>query len=257
VPTRLGVTARHDDGALVLDVTPTPETLVHGVVRASVLSFAVDAVAGLVVDDDLTMWTLTTDMSIRMRAMPAPDLLSTSLTVLRRGGRSATCSVDLHDPLGHLVATGALGFTRVPRRDTDPPKPDVSPEVAPQMFRDLGGLSRPLREEAGIEVVDAANGVVEVAVTASLRNSAGTLQGAMVALVAEAAAEELVGCRSGAPVVVTDLDLRYLAQAHVGPVRTRCRPLGDGPDAPVEVELVDTSQDRVTTHVYARAVPAP
>jgi acyl-coenzyme A thioesterase PaaI-like protein len=48
-----------------------------------------------------------------------------------------------------------------------------------------------LREEAGIEVIDAAEGVVQVEVTPGLRNPAGTLQGAMVALLAEAAAPPL------------------------------------------------------------------
>jgi acyl-coenzyme A thioesterase PaaI-like protein len=90
-----------------------------------------------------------------------------------------------------------------------------------------------------------------------VRNPAGTLQGAMVALLAESAAEDLVAARAGRPVVVTDLDLRYLAQAHEGPVRTSCRPLGSDACAPIEVRLIDTSNDRVTTLVYARAVPVP
>src|SRR5262249_47563550 len=115
--------------------------------------------------------------------------------------------------------------------------------------------SRPLREEANIEVIDAARGAVQVEVTPALRNPAGTLQGAMVALLAEVAVEELAATRVGGPVVVTELDLRYLAQAPVGPVRTRCNVLGLAPDAPIEVELIDTSVDRVTTLVYARAVP--
>ena len=72
----------------------------------------------------------------------------------------------------------------------------------------LAPLTRPLREEAGIEVVDAAEGVVQIDVTPELRNPAGTLQGAMVALVAEAAAEDLVATRFESPAVVTDLDLR-------------------------------------------------
>jgi hypothetical protein len=42
--------------------------------------------------------------------------------------------------------------------------------------------------------------------------------------------------------------------ARTGPVRTRSRLLGSGPDAPVQVELVDTSTDDITTLVYARAV---
>jgi acyl-coenzyme A thioesterase PaaI-like protein len=114
-----------------------------------------------------------------------------------------------------------------------------------------------LREEAGIQVVDGSIGEVLMEVTPVLRNPAGTLQGAMVALLAEAATEDFVSTRFDAPAVVTDLDLRYLAQAQIGPLRTRCRALGTGPDAPVQVELFDTSADRITTLVYARAMVIP
>jgi acyl-coenzyme A thioesterase PaaI-like protein len=85
-----------------------------------------------------------------------------------------------------------------------------------------------------------------------LLNPAGTLQGAMVALVAESAAEEMVSAQFSIDAVVTDLDLRYLAQTGAGPVRTSCRLLGLGPDAPIRVELVDLSNDQLTTLVYAR-----
>jgi hypothetical protein len=62
-----------------------------------------------------------------------------------------------------------------------------------------------------------------------------------------------MAARFGSPVVVTDLDLRYLRMAQVGPVRTRSRLLGTGLDAPVQIELIDTSTDLITTLVYARA----
>jgi hypothetical protein len=55
--------------------------------------------------------------------------------------------------------------------------------------------------------------------------------------------------------VVTEIDLRYLARVSAGPVQTRARLLGDGPDSPVEVVLFDTSDDRITTLAYTRAVP--
>jgi acyl-coenzyme A thioesterase PaaI-like protein len=174
--------------------------------------------------------------------------------VLREGRRSVTCSVDVSTVDGLEVATGAIGFARVPCKPEDPPKIQLSPEDAPSVMTDLGLLGGPLREEAGIEVLDAANGIVQLPVTPKVVNPAGTLQGAMVALLAEAATEELVGARVGAPVVVTELDLRYLGKAHVGPVRTRTRVLGDAADAPVRIELVDTTTDAVTTLVYARAV---
>ncbi len=253
VPSRLGASARLDGSRLVIDVLPQPATLHHGIVRASVLSFAVDAVAGISIDQDPTLWAFTTDMSVRMRPVPAPDCISAVNTVLREGRRSVTCRVDLHDPAGGLVAAGAIGFAKVPRKDSDPPKPALTPEDAAVVFRDLGTLSLPLRDEAGIEVVDAAEGIVEVEVVPALLNPAGTLQGAMVMLLAECATEEVAASRADAPVVVTELDVRYLDKARSGTVRTRTRRLGDAADDPVQVELVDTGTGRVTALVHARA----
>jgi acyl-coenzyme A thioesterase PaaI-like protein len=160
--------------------------------------------------------------------------------------------VDLVDGQGEPVATGAIGFAKVRRRGGDPPKPQASVDRIMSMFDGSSLLSEPLREEAGIRVLDPVQGIVEVELTPGLRNPAGTLQGAMVALVAEAAAEELASSRFDIPAVVTDLDLRYLAQTGDGPVQTRCRLLGHGAESPIQVELFDTSSERLTTLVYAR-----
>jgi acyl-coenzyme A thioesterase PaaI-like protein len=257
VPSRLGVEARYEDDVFTMELAPRPEVLHHGVVRASVLIFMVDAIAGITLDQDTSVWTLTTDLSFRMDPVPAPALVTATNTVLRQGRRSGTCAVDLTDQDGRLIASGAIGFAKVPRREGDPPKPQVSPQEAARLIRDRERLERPVREEAAIEVVDAAAGIVEVAVTPSLRNPAGTLQGAMVALIAESAAEELASIRLGRPAIVTELDLRYLAQTGNGPVRTSTRVIGNGAGAPIEIELRDVGADRLTTHVYARAVPVP
>ena len=62
---RLGVSARLRDGELLLELTPQPHILRHGVVRASMVSFLVDGVAGIHADDDdMGMWTLTSDLSV-------------------------------------------------------------------------------------------------------------------------------------------------------------------------------------------------
>jgi acyl-coenzyme A thioesterase PaaI-like protein len=255
LPGRLGVTGRMEEEAVVLQLTPQPHVLVQGVVRVSALSFLIDAAAGIPADGDPDSWTFTADMSIHMRPVPAPEAIVARTTVLRAGKRSFTALVELVDEAGCHVATGAIGFVNVPRRAGDPRKIHLDAERTVNLFRGLPGLSQPLREEAAIEVIDAAAGVVEVAVTPALLNPAGTLQGAMVALVAESAAEELASSRLGAPVVVTDLELRYLCQAREGPVRTRCRLLGAEPHAPVQVELIDTATDRIATLAFARAVP--
>jgi acyl-coenzyme A thioesterase PaaI-like protein len=253
VPSRLGVVARLEEGQLVLELRPQEETLHHGIVRASVLSFVIDVVAGIPLDRDVDVWTLTSDMSLRMRPIRAPQRIDATSAILRQGRRSATCLVELTTDEGAPIATGAIGFAKVPRKATDPPKPNVPIGQIPSIFRDRTALARPLRDEAGIQVIDAMEGIVQVEVTPDLRNPAGTLQGAMVALLAEAAAEDLMAARFESHFVVTSLDLRYLRKAQVSPVRTRGRLLGTGPDAPVQIELIDTSTGEITTLVYATA----
>ena len=72
---------------------------------------------------------------------------------------------------------------------------------------------------------------------------------------AEAAAEDLVATRFESPVVVTDLDLRYLGPDPGRPGAHTQPPARHRPRASVQVELIDTSTDRITTLVYARATP--
>jgi acyl-coenzyme A thioesterase PaaI-like protein len=257
VPGRLGVVAEVCDGEFRLRLEPRPEVLRHGAVRASVIAFMIDVVAGIVLDDDPEAWMLTSDMSVRMRPLRAPASLSTRMTILRRGRRSSTATVDVVAGEDETVATGAIGFARVQRRETDPVKPTSSETRITTMFDASSTLTRPLREEAGVVVLDPAAGALEMQIRPDLRNPAGTLQGAMVALLAEAAAEEMASSRFDIPAVVNELDLRYLAQTGAGPVRSKCRLLEESPDAPIEVELFDTSSDRLTTLVYARTAVIP
>jgi acyl-coenzyme A thioesterase PaaI-like protein len=258
VPSRLGSIALLDERGVVVEIDDIqPEVLHHGVLRLSVLSFLVDVSAGVALDTDDDSWAFTTDLSLRMPVRPAPAKVTATATILRQGRRSAHSLVEVVDEQQRLVAAGAIGFARVPRKPEDPPKPGVSPELMAERFRGRERLSSALRDEAGIVPIDPGRGVVEIAVRPEVCNPAGTLQGAMVALVAEAAAEDLIGWLAGEPAVVAELDIRYLAQAKVGPVRTQSRPLGNRPDDPVEVRLFDTATGRLTTLVYARALPVP
>ena len=60
------------DGEFRLRLHPRAELLHHGAVRASVIAFMIDVVAGIVLDDNPYAWMLTSDMSVRMRPVPAP-----------------------------------------------------------------------------------------------------------------------------------------------------------------------------------------
>ena len=81
----------------------------------------IDVAAGVVLDDDPDAWTLTSDMSVRMRPLPAPAFVSTRSTILRRGRRSATAAVDLVTDDGrargdgcHRVRPGRSAGTPIP-----------------------------------------------------------------------------------------------------------------------------------------------
>lgn len=254
VPGGLGATGFVDERGLVIEIEPREELLHHGVLRASVISFAVDVVAGVTLDTDPDAWTFTTDLTLRMRPNPASGKITASGTILRQGRRSAHALLEVVDETGAEVAAGAIGFAHVPRKPGDPPKPIVSREGVAARFSGASRITRPLREEAGIVSIDPGAGVVEMEVRPEVCNPAGTIQGAMVALVVEAATEDLLES-AGQPVVVTDLDIRYLGQTTVGPVRSRCHVVGDDLSAgpAVQVELIDLATDRTTTLAYARA----
>lgn len=264
IPSRLGTTVELVDDRLVGRLEPRAETAVAGMFRASVVAFLVDAVAGLEVDTDPDVWTFTSDLSVRLppATAPAGGVAARPMT-LRSGRRSVTTAVELTavdaagteiGPFGHATAS----FARVDRRPGDPDKPSFDLTQLAELWKDIPRLDVPVVEAAGVEVVDAGAGVVALEIRDDLRNPAGALQGAMVALVAEVAAERAAAAAIGAPRVVTELELRYLAQGRVGPVRTRTRFIGPPQEGSLYVELVDDGGDgRLLTVAYARAVAPP
>lgn len=252
LPNRLNVST-HYGPELTMRLHPVPQTCRLGSLRTSVASFVIDALAGIAVDGDEDTWTFTSQMSVRMVNAPAPAYVEGRATVLRQGARSATCEVTLVDDGGRLHGYGVLSFVRVARRQGDPVKHVFdSSGQSPRGF--MGPvIENPLPDEMGIDIIDGAAGTVEVAVDDKLRNPSGAMQGAMVACVAEVAAEEMISARCGHPAFVSDLDVRYLSQVRVGPVRTTSSWLGDESGSWVRVELHDVSSGLLLTHALARA----
>jgi len=252
LPNRLNVSAHHGP-ELIMRLDPVPQTCRLGSLRTSVASFVIDALAGIAVDGDEETWTFTSQMSVRMINAPAPAYVEGRATVLRQGARSATCEVTLVDEGGRRYGYGVLSFVRVARREGDPVKHAFN-SVADAERRFLGPvIENPLPEEMEIDIIDGSAGTVEVVVQDKLRNPSGAMQGAMVACVAEVAAEEMISARYGRPAYVSDLDVRYLSQVRVGPVRTTSTWLGDEPGSWLRVELHDVSSGVLLTHVLARA----
>ena len=137
-----------------------------------------------------------------------------------------------------LVAISYLTFMPSPR-----PKDQAPPHTT--TMRTNGSMPVPFPEHVGVRVLSA--GVAEVDLVRFTTQAAGTLQGGIVALVAEVAAESL----TATPVL--DLDVRYLNAVRVGPGRATAERVGENL---VRVEVRDGgSDDRLAALVMARTAP--
>lgn len=245
---------RTGDRDAPLEIEPYPEICAGGVLLPAVIAAAVDIVGSLyareIAGQDATF---TTDLSIRAPARFVPRRILARGKLLRAGRQMITSSVVL-EAAGRPFAYGESSFMRMPRQGAARTVDELGmPEVIPSV-----PLERPLAAEVGIEVVEPGAGRVEVALRAALRNPEGAMQGALVALLAQVAAETLAGHEHDKAQIVTELDLRYLAAAKRGPIEASADWVGSPAAGMLRVALRDRGQqDRVTAAVLARTAPAP
>lgn len=236
---------------------PYPQLCAHGVVRISVWVLMADIIGGWEAERSSgTDWTFTTDLSVRAPVLRVPARVEGTSVALRIGKGNVAAEAFMHDETGELFAYSQVGFIRMPRRPNDPPKPDMASSAKNWGQREqLGSL---LAEAAGAQVIDPVIGHIEVVLDDALRNPAGAMQGAMVALVGELASEELATHHLGRQHVVTDIDVRYLAMGRVGPIYSRAAFIGPPALGSIRVELRDRgNNDRLMSAMLARVAPAP
>ena len=200
-------------------------------------------------------WIATADLMLHEAAplVKGPAILESNLS--RAGSRLIVVGIDIYDGDGvsdldelpdviehQRVATGLATFARVPA--------DTS--AASDVFDPLGGIGQrrhmepvggpptePLLERIGLTVIDAEHGVVELPNTPYVHNSRGRINGGVLGMVFQGAAE------AAAPGYVgSDLHIHYLAGARVGPVRTTTDLVRAADDHIVcRVEAVDAGAD--------------
>jgi acyl-coenzyme A thioesterase PaaI-like protein len=259
VPSRLGVSFEMRDGQLLGRLVASAALCERGTMPMAPLVFLADAVAGVVNDTDPDAWTFTSEVSVRTPLSRPPHAVDASTCTLREGRRSVTCEVPLTVDGGSWGAC-FIGFTRVPRRDGDPPKAAFDPADAVTRLR-RAPIEQPLRQAAGFVSVDPASGCVRAELRPDLLNPAGAMQGAIVASLAETAAEDLADhhrAMGHGRHVVTEMEVRYLAQNRVSPIEASARFVGPPAEGLVRIDLTDDAgRGRLTTAVMARVQPTP
>jgi acyl-coenzyme A thioesterase PaaI-like protein len=215
----------------------------------------------------------TADLSLELVG-PAPGPFVEARGALLRRGRTTlvveamVVGVDEHGDdlvvdgrIADPVAWASMTFAVLPARGTASEGPS-SAELPARWSFTGPGLDLPVLDALPLTVLDGPAGRVSIPARPYLHNSFGAVQGGVVALVAEAAGAEAMGAARGrdpSDMVVTDLQIAYLALGKVGPIVSSTRVLATGSDGRTGavVELHDAGAGhRLTTVANVTAVAA-
>jgi len=217
---------------------------------SALLTFADVLIGVLASRETAPRVSITIDLSVHIvGSMPHGGELELSGRMVKVGRTVSIGSTDIRArDSGALVARAVGTFAASPRPQ------DVADSFPRQASAgSTGRLGATLAEHVGIEIVSP--GVAEISLGPDRLNGTESLQGGLVALLAETAAQRVATATLGAPAVLDALEVHYVAAARVGPFRTRTRVLG--PDA-LEVEVRDPGRDdRIVAVAVARTRPAP
>lgn len=195
--------------------------------RVGVVAVIADMIAGQSSIQAVSpSWIATANLSLQVAELPVEGSLVGRPRILRKGATTIVIAVELeHVESGASVASSVLGFSILPRRNEMQAAIQQARENDGQTIYTpgRGGFSKSLHEAMGIVFDEADPGVAQVPLDPYLQNTLGALQGGVVAILAESAAERLAGSLLGGTVRVRGLELQYLKLGRKGPIRARAR----------------------------------
>ena len=223
-----------------------------GAVRVGAIATLMDvAGASVALDSVLPDRTATVELAYQSARPAREGPIFAIASALRAGSKQVVIDVELKggsdDPSrARPIGSGTMTFSRLAQRaDHAPIRISDAARAATgrtSMALPGCGLERPLLEQSGVRVLDAARGELELDNHDWVRNSFGTINGGMVAILLERAGELAARSAAGARLGVCDLTVHYLGQTAKGPARTRARIVrASGDHAVCRVELRDAS----------------
>ena len=213
-------------------------------------------------------WTATADLTLHQAAPITHGPVVVESHLVRAGSNIVVVGVDAFDGGGRdrdaLLDTTALTpagssivtFARIPRR-ASAAAGKFDPAANLGHWRQMGpddehsAAPEALLDRIGLRIIDAATGVVELDQTPYVANSFGTINGGVLGMVFQGAAEAAYP-----RLVAADVQIHYLAQSKGGPARTSLTPIRVSADHAVcSLELVDTgNDDRLLSHAVVTLV---
>lgn len=207
-----------------------PEILdAGGRVRAGVVATIVDIVAGeTAIREVLPAWVATSNLSLHVGDLPGHGTLRGRPRVLRRGRTTLVMEVALdHLETGHDLGLSTIGFSILPNRREAQTRVHWAeePDALTHFASDGSGLTKPVLETLGVAFDSGEPGQARLAVGPYVINTLGAMQGGVVAILIDAAADHFAAAALGGACQVHGIEVHYLKLARVGPVRADVRTL--------------------------------
>ncbi|MGH1490418.1 MAG: hotdog domain-containing protein [Acidimicrobiales bacterium] len=193
-------------------------------------------------------WLVTSDVWMYERAPVEGGPIELQARMLRNGKRSTVVAVEVI-AAGRASISSTIEFSRIRREATslDTGRPGKQGEWVRLGSGPL--LDVPLEQACGFRIVDAGSGIVEIDRGEFVNNSIGTLQGGVIALLADVSAATLIGPDAR----TVDLHFRFLDQTGDGPARATAELIRvDDAGATVKVEIIDVSTGRLVAWANCR-----
>ncbi len=220
----------------------TSDMLVPGTsfVRIGILTTFADLVAGQPPSGAMNP---TTDLSVHVEGPAEMSTVHLESRVVKAGATLVVIETRL--TADHQKAPFATSLATFMNRQI---------QVTGRASRHSLRLRQPVAERIRAHVTRP--GTVEMLIRDDVGNSFGTVQGGVLALLAELAAESAVD--QDELFVVTDLDARYVNRVKVGPVEAVAELLIDRPPRrTLVVRIYDQGEGRLVTYVTASGTTSP
>ena len=228
----------------------------HGAMHVGVMATLVDIIGGaLSIRAVYPDWAATADLWIHTSRRATSGMVEAAGSVLKAGRTTVVAEVEIREEAPNSshqkrsIGSAMMTFSRLSRRQ-DTPELEMD-ERSAETFHfaiDGSGLNQPYLDEVGVRVLDKAGGVIEVTMSNYIRNSFGSLQGGIVAILGDVAGQQAARALTGKPLITSDLAIHYLSQGKVGPFRTKATVLRTtGDTALTRVEVIDRGSDDCLT----------
>ena len=206
--------------------------------RLSVIATVTDVMIGVTACfHTLPKVAVTVDLSVACLATTEASQLDLEVRLLKVGRSITAAELRCREAgSGRDVVAGFMNFATTRNALAYAPEPTTSSSTT-------GSLSRPFAEQVGLRSTP--EGDCEVELSPGRSNAVGGLQGGLVTLLGEVAAERLAGRD------IVELDVRFLHSLGTGPARSRAVALSEDV---LRSEVRDAGrEDRVCAVMLARA----